>query len=128
MTLRCYRELLVWQKSIGWVERIYNSSRSFPTEERFGLTSQLRRAAVSVPCNIAEGAERPGTGEFLQFLGVARGSLAEAETLLILATNLRMLPEDQSQELLAAAQEIGRMLSGLTKSLKSNRSSPTTSH
>src|ERR1041384_1414070 len=89
--LRSYRDLEVWRKSIDWVQQIYQASSGFPAEERFGLTSQLRRAAVSVPSNIAEGAARTGTGEFLQSLSVASGSLAEAETQLIVANRLGMI-------------------------------------
>src|SRR5947207_9180576 len=91
--LRSYQDLEVWKKSIDLAEKIYRVSSSFPPEERFGLTGQIRRAAVSVPANIAEGAARTGTGEFLQFLSVAGGSLAEVETFLILAARLKFLPE-----------------------------------
>jgi four helix bundle protein len=90
--LKSYRDLDVWQKAMNWTEAVYTSSRRFPQEERFGLTSQLRRAAVSVAANIAEGAERAGTAEFLQFLSIACGSLAESETLLVLAERFGMLP------------------------------------
>lgn len=120
-TLNNYRDLLVWQKSIDWVEAIYGASRSFAPEERYGLTSQVRRAAVSVPANIAEGAERTTTGEYLQFLGVARGSLAEVETLIILARRLGMLEGQAAESLLGGASEIGRMLVGLQRSLQSKR-------
>ena len=117
--LKSYRELTVWQKSIDWVEQIYQASRNFPPEEKFGLTSQIRRAAVSVPSNIAEGAARSGTGEFLQFLSVASGSLAEVETQLILAGRLGYLPEADRQRLEMEADEISRMLGGLKRSLQS---------
>ncbi|HMN29581.1 MAG TPA: four helix bundle protein [Caldilineaceae bacterium] len=119
--LQSYRDLEVWQKSIDWAEQIYLVSSAFPSAERFGLTSQLRRAAVSVPSNIAEGAARTGTGEYLQFLSIASGSLAEAETQLILAQRLKMLADDESARLLNLADEISRMLSGLKRSLQSRR-------
>ncbi len=119
--LRSYRDLEVWKKSIDWVEAIYRTSSNWPKDERFGLISQTRRAAVSVPANIAEGAARTGTGEFLQFLSVAKGSLAESETHLILAGRLGYLSRMEQEPLLAQAAEIGRMLSGLTKSLRSRR-------
>ena len=119
--LKSYQELEVWRKSIDWVEMIYRASKSFPPEERFGVTSQLRRAAVSVPSNIAEGAARTGTGEFLQFLSVASGSLAEVETQLILAYRLMMLPEQELQELLNQAEVISKMLGGLKRSLQLKR-------
>ena len=100
---------------------IYLDSRRFPAEERYGLTSQIRRAAASVAANIAEGAARTGTGEFLQFLSVASGSLAEVETFLVLAERLHLLTADRSQALLAHCEEIGRMLAGLKRSLRSRR-------
>jgi len=117
--LKSYQDLEVWKKSIAWVETIYNISTNFPLEEKYGMTSQLRRAAVSVPANIAEGAARSGTGEFLQFLSVAGGSLAEVETLLILAHRLKLLPKEKAEMLLDEAKEIGKMLSGLKRSLRS---------
>ena len=75
-----YRDLLVWRKALDWAEAIYEATSHWPRDERFGLISQIRRAAVSVASNIAEGAARRSTGEFMQFLGMSRGSLAEAET------------------------------------------------
>jgi four helix bundle protein len=120
--LKSYRELIVWQRSIDWVEKIYRVSKNWPQEERFGLTGQVRRAAVSVPSNIAEGAGRTGTGEFLQFLSVASGSLAEVETQLILSRRLELLAEAEFEPLMAEAEEIGKMLSGLKRSLRSKRS------
>ena len=119
--LKSYRDLEVCKKSIDLVEQIYLASKNFPPDERFGLTSQIRRAAVSVPSNIAEGAARTGTGEFLQFLGVASGSLAEVETQLILAHRLQMLNQQQTDNLLEQAATISRMLGGLKRSLQSNR-------
>ena len=119
--LKSYRELEVWKKSIDLVEQIYRASKGFPPEERFGLTSQVRRAAVSVPSNIAEGAARTGTGEFLQSLSVASGSLAEVETQVIIANRLEMLPQGEKEALLAQADEIGKMLGGLKRSLESRR-------
>ena len=118
-TLKSYQDLEVWKKSIELVERIYRLSAHFPVEERFGLTSQIRRAAVSVAANIAEGAERHGTGEFLQFLGIASGSLAEVETYLVLLGRLGLAAQEQIEPLQAQTGEIGRMLSGLKRSLRS---------
>lgn len=119
--LQSYRDLEVWKKSIELVEAIHLASKGFAPDERFGLTSQMRRAAVSVPSNIAEGAARNGTGEFLQFLGVASGSLAELETQVILAGRLKMLQPEQAAGLLAQAEEISKMLGGLKRSLASRR-------
>ena len=87
-SLSSYRDLTVWQKSIVLATTIYGATRGFPAEERFGLTSQIRRSATSIPANIAEGQARRTTGEFLQSLGIARGSLAELETHLILSERL----------------------------------------
>ena len=111
--MRSYRDLEVWRKSIDLAEAIYRASIAWPADERFGLTGQVRRAAVSVPSNVAEGAARQGTGEFLQFLSVATGSLAEMEAHLALAERLGYLAAQESARLLASAAAIGRMLSGL---------------
>lgn len=118
-TLKSYQDLEVWKKSIDLAEMVYRISTQFPTEEKFGLTSQIRRAAVSVPANIAEGAARKGTGEFLQFLSVASGSLAETETFLILAERLHMLTPEQTHPVQQQAADVGRMLNGLKRSLPS---------
>src|SRR5690606_10442061 len=83
-----YRDLQVWRRALDLAEAIYEATAHWPREERFGLVSQIRRAAVSVPSNIAEGAARRSTGEFLQFIGMARGSLAETDTQLLLAQRL----------------------------------------
>lgn len=117
--LQSYRDLEVWKKSIDWAGAIYRASNNWPQAERFGLTAQVRRAAVSVASNLAEGAARQSTREFLHFLGIAKGSLAEAETQLILAGRLDYLAADTLAELQARSVEIGKMLSGLTKSLQS---------
>ncbi len=128
-TLRSYRDLDVWRKSIDWVQKIYVASREFPDSERFGLTSQIRRAAVSVPSNIAEGAARTTTGDYLQSLSVASGSLAEVETQLILANRLEMLSKAAFDDLLLEAGEISRMLGGLKRALRSkHHQTPTTTH
>lgn len=87
------------------------------------MTSQLRRAATSVPANIAEGAQRNGTGEYLQFLGIASGSLAETETFLLLAERLNLLPPERSKAALEQADAVGRMLSGLKRSLQTRKRS-----
>ena len=119
--LRSYRELEVWKKSIDFVEAVYRVSADFAPDERFGLTSQIRRAAVSVSSNIAEGAARTSTGEFLQGLSVAVGSLAEVETHLIIANRLEMLSRSEMTPLLDQAEEIGKMLGSLKRSLKTRR-------
>jgi four helix bundle protein len=96
---------------------IYNATQSFPAAEKFGITSQMRRAASSIPANIAEGQGRRSTGEFLQSLGIARGSLAELETFVILSERLGMLSEKDSKSLSENCEEISKMLNGLIKSL-----------
>jgi four helix bundle protein len=113
-----YRELIVWQKAIRLVTEIYRATRQFPRDELYGLTSQLRRAAVSVPSNIAEGQARFSRKEFHHFLSQAQGSLVEIETQLIIAQNLGYLPTQQSEPLLAKTAELGRILNGLIASIK----------
>ena len=110
------------------VETVWRLSARLPAEERFGMTSQLRRAAASVPANIAEGAERNGTGEFLHFLGIASGSLAETETFLLLAVRLGLIPDGRAEAALEQAATVGRMLNGLKRSLRSRPSRTRTSH
>ena len=100
------------------VETIYRCSSRLPKAETYGLRSQMTRAAVSVPANIAEGQARHGTGEFLQFLGVARGSLAELETLVTLCGNLNFFPQKTVEAVLRNCEEIGKLLTGLVKSLR----------
>ena len=115
---RCYRDLVVWQQAIELVTEVYRNTDSFPDRERFGLTAQIRRAAVSVPSNVAEGQGRLTKGEFKQFLGHARGSLLELETQIVIARNLGYVTGVQSQALLKRTSEVGRMLNGLVQSLR----------
>lgn len=117
MTVKSYQELQVWQKAMTFVEDIYRATQTFSREEQFGLTSQLRRAAVSIPSNIAEGQGRHSTQAFQNHLSIAYGSLQEAETQIILAYRLGYLTQVMQQELLSAASEIVRMLNGLQQSL-----------
>lgn len=112
-----YRDLRVWREALDWVEAVYEATAHWPRDERFGLISQVRRAAVSVASNIAEGAARRTTGEFIQFLGMARGSLAEAETQLIVAERLSYLPASDAKALLLASSDVSRMLVALISSL-----------
>lgn len=100
------------------VTEIYRATATFPKEEMYGLSSQIRRAAVSIPSNIAEGQARPTRGEFRQFLGHARGSMAELETQLLIAENLNYL--NNSEQLFHQAAEVARLLNGLINSLKTN--------
>jgi four helix bundle protein len=110
-----YRDLLVWQKAMLLVTAVYRSSGSWPKEEQYGLTSQLRRAAVSVPANIAEGQGRTGTREFAHHLSIANGSLHETETLIFVAHNVRFIDQPTCDELLRQSSEVGRLLNGLLR-------------
>lgn len=112
-----YRELIVWQRSMDLVTKIYKVTESFPKQEMCGLTSQMRRAAVSVPSNIAEGQGRKSRREFVQFLSLAKGSLVELETQVQIGKNLGFIKEAQLQELFRETQEVGRLLTGLKRSL-----------
>ena len=118
MSIQHYRQLIVWQKAMELAEQCYKATRSFPKEELFGLTSQIRRAATSVAANIAEGQGRHHTKEFLNHLSMARGSLLELETLLLLSQRIGLLNETTVSSLLSISDEIGRMLSGLRHSLE----------
>ena len=109
--------MLVWQKSMQLVELVYQVSKGFPKEEVYGLTSQIRRASVSIAANIAEGQGRNTSGEFVQFLGISRGSLAELETLIILSGRLGYCGEGETKEMLELCMEIGRMSMGLKRQL-----------
>jgi len=105
-----FTELKVWQRSHALVLKLYPLTQSLPADERFGLVSQLRRAAVSVAANIAEGSKRQGPGDFAHFLNIAEGSLAETEYLVMLATDLGYLSEATTTPLRAEIDEIARML------------------
>ena len=118
MNLKSYRDLEVWQKSMDLVVECYQITKKFPKAEIYGLTSQLQRAAVSIPANIAEGRERQYTKEFLQHLSIAYGSLAELETHLQIAQRLDYLDMNHLKQMLDKTAEVGRMLNGLRKSLE----------
>src|SRR5687767_6536890 len=111
------RDLLVWQKAMDLVVGTYSVTAGFPADERFGLTTQLRRAAVSVPSNIAEGRGRATPGEYANHLSIARGSLNEVDTLIEIALRLNLIDAETSGGLLAACDEISRMLTGLKRSI-----------
>ncbi len=121
-----YRDLIVWQKATAMVTEIYRATHSFPREEMFGLTSRLRRSAVSVASNIAEGQGRLSRGEFRQFLGQARGSLIEMETQLVIAENLGFLSPKMAAGLMDRSGEVSRLLHGLIKSLQPAEPTPRT--
>ncbi|UKB84483.1 four helix bundle protein [Chryseobacterium sp. MEBOG06] len=113
-----FKELLVWQKSIDFVTDIYRATELFPKIEIYGLISQIRRAAVSIPSNIAEGNSRRSKPDYLQFLKIARGSCAEIETQLTICKNLNLLNEESYLKLNQGIIEITKMLNGLINSLQ----------
>jgi len=121
MAVTSYRQLIVWQKGVALVTDLYRVTQTFPKNELYGLTSQIRRSAVSIPANIAEGQGRLTTGEFKQFLGHARGSMFELESHTLIARNLGYLPEPESQKITAQIHELGRLVNGLLKSLDSKK-------
>jgi len=111
--MKGHRDLIAWQKAMELVTEVYRITRNFPKEELYGLTSQIRRSAVSVPSNLAEGHGRNSRKEFHQFVGQARGSLVELETQLEIAANLGYVPKDVADALLTRASEVGRLVNGL---------------
>ncbi len=117
MGVRHYTDLVAWQKAMDLVVRVYEATKEFPPEERFGLTNQLRRAAVSVPSNIAEGQGRHATRDFLRCLSIAYGSLQEVETQLIIARRLNYLDEKFQAALSDLTSEVARLINGLMNSL-----------
>jgi four helix bundle protein len=116
--LRSYRDLLVWQKALDLTILIYRFSEGFPKTEVYGLTSQLRRAGVSIPSNIAEGYGRGSRKEYLQFLSIAQGSLKELETQTIIAQRLNYATAAQADRVLSDSEVVGKMLGSLIRSLR----------
>ena len=112
-----YKDLIVWQKAMDLVCLIYEVTKSFPKDELYGLTSQIRRAVVSVPSNIAEGQARQSTPEFKRFLSIARGSMAEIETQLLIGLRLNYFRESQLHKIMAIHTEISKMLPALMSKL-----------
>ena len=113
-----YKDLIVWQKSIALVTAIYSLTKTFPTDERFGIVSQLNRAVISVPANIAEGWGRESTKNYLQFLRTSRGSLMEVETLITISGNLKYINDQEYLEINKQIDEVGKILQGLIKSVQ----------
>ena len=118
LRIRSHRDLIVWQKAMDLVVSVYAATENFPKTELYGLTSQIRRCAASIPANIAEGQGRRLSGEFLQFLGNARGSLLELETHLEIARRLGMLNEEVHLALMEQVIEVRKLLNGLMRSIK----------
>lgn len=118
MPLKSYRDLTVWTRSLELVGEVYRLTETFPAQERFGLVSQLRRAAISVPANVSEGYGRATRGEYLNHLSVARGSVNEVEALLHVSAHLRLAAPDSLTAALGFVDELQRMLTGLRSSLQ----------
>lgn len=118
MPVQNYRDLIVWQKAMGLVKLVYELTKKFPKEELFGLTSQIRRAVVSVPSNIAEGQGRNSTKEFLRHLFIAYGSLMETETQNLIAEMQAYITADERKEVMLKSAEVGRLINGLVNSLE----------
>lgn len=112
-----FEKLDVWQKAIDFADLVYNHTRNFPVDERFGLTNQMRRAAVSISSNIAEGTSRMSQTDFVRFIEIATGSVFEVVSQSFIGRRQQFLTEEAFRSLYSAAEEIGRMLSGLRKSL-----------
>ena len=113
-----YKDLIVWQKSIALVTSVYSLTKAFPDDEKFGMVSQINRAVVSVPANIAEGWGRESSKNYIQFLRISRGSLMETETLMLISKNLNFISEQNYLEVNKQIDEVGKILQGLIKSVQ----------
>jgi four helix bundle protein len=114
---RSYKDLLVWQKGIALAKTVYRLTQKYPSEEKFGLVAQMRRAAVSIPSNIAEGQARHTTGEFIQFISHAEGSVAELDTQLILSIELEFCGDTNAESAFRIISELRKMLNVLRRKL-----------
>jgi len=130
MKINDYRDLVVWRKAMDLAAEVHLLSKAFPRDELYGLTSQVRRAAVSVPSNIAEGQARQSTAEFLNFLSIAHGSLAEVDTQLLLAQRFQYVSDETTSKAASLIIEVSKMLFSLRAKLTalSNHEPPVTSH
>lgn len=115
--IKSYKDLVVWQKGVVLVDTVYSETRKFPKEEMYGLTNQIRRAAISVPANIAEGWGRDSTKNYIQFLKIARGSLFELETMLIICGNQHYLNQSELTGFLTVINELAKMLNKMIQKL-----------
>ena len=120
MAWKHYKELIVWQKSMDLVTEVYRLTKLLPADERFALTDQIRRAVISIPSNIAEGHGRQTEKEFKQFLSIAKGSVSEVETQLLICTRLNYLTEEQTEQTLMLCDEIRRILTKLITTFQFN--------
>lgn len=121
MALQTHKDLKVWQQSKDLVSKIYRLTATFPKEEIYSLTAQIKRSAISIPSNIAEGSARESNKEYIRFLYIALGSLAELDTQLLIANDLEFIKSDEYQKLSIMLDEIGKMLSGLISYRKNRR-------
>jgi len=120
--IRSFRDLIAWQKSMELCQQVYAISKDHPADERFGLTAQMRRAAVSLPSNIAEGYGRRRKGDYLRFLNIALGSLCELETQMILSTQLGFTDSDKAGPAMDLLREVDRILCGLIRAVRNSAS------
>ena len=119
--MKTHKDLDVWKRSVEFVTEIYRTTENFPKDELYGLTNQIRRAAVSVPSNIAEGAARKNAKEFIQFLYIALGSLAELETQILISKNLKFINDSSAERFQKEITEIRQMISGLIRFLSNKK-------
>jgi four helix bundle protein len=117
MPVKKHSDLIAWQKAMGWVEAVYRATEHFPGVERFGLTRQLRESAASVPSNISEGFGQLTTAAYIRHLGIARGSLCEAETQIEIASRVHYLSGPETDALMSSSGEVGRFINNLLRSL-----------
>ena len=122
-SVQSYRDLVVWQRGMSLAEACYRMTALFPRDEAYGMIAQIRRAAVSIPANIAEGQGREQTGAFVQFLRIAQGSLKELETHLLLAERVQLVGRESTTPLLSDCEELGKMLRALIRALQRNAAS-----
>jgi four helix bundle protein len=115
--IKSFRDLIIWQRGINLVKEVYKETQNFPKQELYGLTSQIRRAAISIPSNVSEGHIRQHRAEFRQFLSMALGSLAELETQMIISRELNYISTEKSENLIVQMDSIGKMIRGLMKKL-----------
>ena len=121
-TIHGYKDLIVWQKAMDLVEEIYNLVKLLPRNETYALSDQMRRAAISIPSNIAEGRSRPGNKDFIHFLNMALGSTYELQTQLLICQRLNYLPADSIETAFSISVEIGKIINTLTRKINENPS------
>jgi len=119
-SINSFKDLIAWQKGMDVVEEVYKISASFPRHEQFGLTAQVRRAAVSIPSNVAEGFARPGKADYIRFLDISRGSANEVETQLMVAERLKFASTERTGRVVQLVNEVQRVLKGLVDSIERN--------